>query len=181
MRQRMCILWAWRIYISFIFPMLYCLTGLESFKMCFWFELYPVNLDECFSSWIKTFPKHGRKLDLVGISAMFWTLWECRNDMCFNRRLICDPMTLMKMMCAWIFDWSVLQMKEPDIKLLTLGGRLVERVASEIYTPLQGWRPGVLQLGASFILKKPAWGLFSCMYVFRLFLLVADDSSRCWY
>lgn len=117
-------------------------------KCAFDLNSTPINLDDCFSRWIKTFPKQDKILVLVGVSAMFWSLWKCRNDMCFNRRVNCDPRTSVKLMCSWIFDWSVLQIKEPDTKLLTLGVKQVDRVASEIYIASQGWRPGVLRLGS---------------------------------
>lgn len=56
-------------------------------------------------------------------------------------------MTIVKMMCAWIADWSILWIKEPDTRMLGVGARLLEQVANEIYRVSQGWRPGVLQLG----------------------------------
>ena len=44
-----------------------------------------------------------------------------------------DPLGLIKLMCNWILDWAVLQIKDPGEKLLMLGARLIEQVASEIY------------------------------------------------
>jgi hypothetical protein len=49
-------------------------------------------------------------------------------------------------MSNWIVDWSILQIKNPEQKLLMLGAKLVERVASEIYRASQEWRPGVQRL-----------------------------------
>ena len=41
-------------------------------------------------------------------------------------------MTLVKLTCNWIVDWSVLQIKNPERRLLMLGVKLIERVANEI-------------------------------------------------
>lgn len=116
-------------------------------KCAFDLRSTPATLDVCFSGWIKTFPKQDKKMVLVGIAAMFWSLWRSRNDICFNRRNVTDPMTIVKMMCAWIADWSFLQIKEPKSRMLTVGARLLEQVASEAFRASQGWRPGVLRLG----------------------------------
>jgi hypothetical protein len=56
-------------------------------------------------------------------------------------------MILIRIMCNWIADWSVLQRKKLEQKLLQLGAKLIERVASETYKAAQGWRLGVRRLG----------------------------------
>lgn len=89
----------------------------------------PLNLKDCFDRWIKTFQKHDKKLVLVGVSAPFLSFWKCRND----RKKLCDPMMLLKLMCNWINDWSMLQIKDREAKLLTLGAKLVQQVANEVY------------------------------------------------
>lgn len=102
-------------------------------KCAFDLNSIPLNLNDCFDRWIKTFPKLDKRLVLVGVSALFWSIWKCRNDIVFNRRKFCDPMVIVKLMCTWINDWAVLQIKDPEVKLLTLGAKLVERVANEVY------------------------------------------------
>uniref|UniRef100_A0A453C404 Reverse transcriptase zinc-binding domain-containing protein n=1 Tax=Aegilops tauschii subsp. strangulata TaxID=200361 RepID=A0A453C404_AEGTS len=52
-----------------------------------------------------------KKFVLVRISALFWSIWKCRNDIIFRDKKINDPMTLIKLTCNWIVDWSVLQRK----------------------------------------------------------------------
>lgn len=59
-----------------------------------------------------------------------------------------DPMGLIKLMCNWISDWAVLQIKDPGGRALMLGARLIKQVASEIYRASQGWRIGVQRLEA---------------------------------
>ena len=43
-------------------------------------------------------------------------------------------------------DWSILQIKEQQKKVLELGERVLERVASEVYAASQGWRINVAWL-----------------------------------
>ena len=57
---------------------------------------------------------------LVGPTAMFWMLWGCRNDIIFERKIISNPMTMIKIMCSWIVDWSVLQIKRLQQRVLKL-------------------------------------------------------------
>ena len=70
----------------------------------------------------------------VGISALFWVVWKRRNDIIFERKRINDPVGVGKLICNWILDWSILQIKDPERRILQLGAKVVERVASEIYT-----------------------------------------------
>lgn len=107
----------------------------------------PDCLTDCLGRWIRLFPKHDKKLVVVGAAAMFWTIWRCRNDSIFERKTINNPLILVRLMCLWIADWSILQTKEPETRLLKLGARLVERVANAVYRASQGWRPGVLRIG----------------------------------
>lgn len=40
----------------------------------------------------------------------------------------------------------VAEEKKPEEKTLTLGAKLIERMASEVYKATQDWRPGVPRL-----------------------------------
>lgn len=71
---------------------------------------------------------------------------RCWNDIIFESKIINDPMMLIKLMCSWIMGWSILWIKEAWQKVLMLGAKLTERVASEVYRALHGWMPGVMQM-----------------------------------
>ena len=98
------------------------------------------NLKDCFGSWLSRFQKNDKRLVLTGTLALLWAIWICRNDIIFDRKKINDPMCIIKMMCSRITDWAILQKKDPEEKMLMLGARLIEQVASEIYRAAQGWR-----------------------------------------
>ena len=55
-------------------------------------------------------------------------------------------MTLVKLMCHWIVEWSILQTKEQNKEVLKLGTKLLEHVANDVYKASQGWRDNVLRL-----------------------------------
>ena len=67
--------------------------------------------------------------------------------MIFNTKKIYDPIVLVKLMGNWISIGSILQKKGAKAKMLMLGARLVEQVASEVFRSSRGWRPGVPRLG----------------------------------
>lgn len=102
-------------------------------KCAFNLSATPDSLNGCFGNWIKSFSRIDKKLMLVGIVAMFWTLRKCRNDTIFERKKIHDPMDVIKLMCHWTSDWSILQIKKQDQKMLMVGTRLIEQVASDVY------------------------------------------------
>ena len=106
----------------------------------------PGYLNECFETWLKFFQKDSKKLILVGVSALLWAIWRCRNNIVFDRKMISDPMGIVKMMCGWISDWAVLQKRYPGERMLMLGANLIVQVASEVYKSAQGWRYNVPRL-----------------------------------
>ena len=55
-------------------------------------------------------------------------------------------MTLIKLMSYWMVDWSILQIKEQQKKVLELGARLLEWVANEVYAASRGCRINVARL-----------------------------------
>lgn len=122
---------------SLMWSLLQCTFGLRK---------TPASIEECLGTWIKSFLKEDKKLVLVGISALFWTLWKCRNGVIFDNKFFTDPMTLIKLMCRWILDWSILQIKEQNREVMELGIKLLERVANEVYKASQGWRYNVARL-----------------------------------
>ena len=124
-----------------------CVLVWTLIKCAFDLRCCPTNLNDYLGGWLKTFKKPEKKIVLVGSSTIFPALWKRRNDIIFRSKKIYDPMTFIRLMCNWIVHWSVLQRKKPEQKLLQLGAKLIERVASEIYKVAQGWRLGVRRLG----------------------------------
>ena len=106
----------------------------------------PRDLSDCFGIWLKKIQEDSKKLIMVGVSALLWAIWRCRNNIVFDRKMISDPMGIVKMMCGWISDWAVLQKRCPGERMLMLGAKLIVQVASDVYKALQGWHFGVLRV-----------------------------------
>ena len=109
--------------------------------------LYLKSVEDCLGRWSLSFPLVDRKLVMVGVFALMRAIWLCRNGIVFNRDTSITPIKIIKLVNSWIGDWAQLQTKEAKGKVLRVGARVVEQVASEVYKASQGWRPGVLRLG----------------------------------
>lgn len=57
-----------------------------------------------------------------------------------------DPMNMIKLITYWIMAWPILQTNEQNKKVLELGTKLQEHVASDVYKASQGWRYNVPRL-----------------------------------
>lgn len=102
---------------SLVWSLVKCAFGLKS---------TPSSMEECFGNWVKSFSKNDKKLVLVGVSAVFWTIWKCRNNVIFERKTYNDPMILVKLICYWIVGCAILQIKDVNREVLELGARLLE-------------------------------------------------------
>jgi hypothetical protein len=78
-----------------------------------------------------------RKLVLVGIGAMLWSLWLSRNDIAFGKKPILSYMQLIYRGTYWTRTWSLFQ-KEDKRKSIEDACRLLEMVTMEIFAK-HGW------------------------------------------
>jgi hypothetical protein len=61
----------------------------------------------------------------------------CGSDIVFEIKEINDSIVLIKVMCHWITNWTILQIKEEYRMVLMLRARLKEPVANEVYRASQ--------------------------------------------
>ena len=101
-------------------------------KCAFDLNFTPNCLTDCLGRWTRLFPKHDKKLVLVGVATMFWTIWRCRNDIMFERKTISGSLILVRLLCSSVIDCPILQTKQPETRVLKLGAKLVERVTNEV-------------------------------------------------
>jgi hypothetical protein len=52
----------------------------------------PTNIKHAFGVWVKKMNNKDKKLLLVGLGAMFWSIWLSRNDIVFNKTPISSYM-----------------------------------------------------------------------------------------
>ena len=103
----------------------------------------PNSIQDMFGIWLGSFSKGKRRLTLVGIAAIIWTIWNTRNAICFENKKLNDLVALIHMIVNWINSWAILQPKQESREDLIWGAKLLERVGSDIFNATHGWRPGV--------------------------------------
>ncbi|KAG8071941.1 hypothetical protein GUJ93_ZPchr0006g45670 [Zizania palustris] len=107
-------------------------------KVCF--NLGPfTDFDYVWQTWFTTLNKSTKKVVGVGLAAVFWSIWKCRNDAIFRGNLIKDPTVLISIICYWISSWSILQNSEERARRLELGVHLLGRLTSDFFSQRHGW------------------------------------------
>lgn len=67
---------------KFLWSLLQCIFSVNS---------PPASINSLFTSWIAQYGKEMKMMLFVGISAILWSIWNCRNEICFERRRVLDP------------------------------------------------------------------------------------------
>jgi hypothetical protein len=104
------------------------------------------NVKSCLLVWLKQFKGDKKKIIIVGVSVVLWSLWKARNMACFQKVWPNDPSVVLFCACYWIDFWSNLQVKE-DVKLeLQRGAKLLEQVMFEVFKDRRRWAPWIPRL-----------------------------------
>jgi hypothetical protein len=69
------------------------------------------NVKSCLLIWLKQFTRNKKKIIIVGVSAVLWSLWKARNMVCFQNVWPNDPSVVLFLACYWIDFWSNLEVK----------------------------------------------------------------------
>ncbi|KAG8086542.1 hypothetical protein GUJ93_ZPchr0010g7976 [Zizania palustris] len=108
-------------------------------SMCF--NIGPfVTLEHMWHDWFGRLRRDSRHVVGVGLAAVIWSIWRCRNDICFRHIFPNDPLSLINVICYWISSWAILQKSVAKEKSLAVGVRLLEHLTSEIFSREHGWR-----------------------------------------
>jgi hypothetical protein len=100
----------------------------------------PKIANEMFGLWLCSFKKYERNLITIGCSAVLWSLWNIRNDCCFNNISPPNAANIVLLCCSWLDAWAILQ-KEMSRKMLLEGSSLLRRIVKEFYRREFGWAP----------------------------------------
>ncbi|KAG8054917.1 hypothetical protein GUJ93_ZPchr0001g29416 [Zizania palustris] len=98
-----------------------------------------ISVDSMWHTWSCSKDKSWRSLSGVGLAAVLWSLWKVRNDAVFRGNFPTDPLVFINLICYWLSSWSILQRSEVKAKKLELGVRLLEHLASEVFSQRHGW------------------------------------------
>jgi hypothetical protein len=67
--------------------------------ICFHQNSRPISYDQ-FWRWIPSALPGGEKLYMLGLSAICWAIWKCRNKTCFEKKMIKNPSAILFSACS---------------------------------------------------------------------------------
>jgi hypothetical protein len=91
-----------------------------------------------FGNWLNGVDKNNKNNVRIGICFLMWAIWNCRNDVVFNKRIHANFLQVIRMVTHWIHEWSYLQ-PESQRAYMDIGYNQLEMVALAIYNQ-GGWR-----------------------------------------
>ena len=68
----------------------------------------PVSIEALFGTWLNGVTTHIASSIRIGICAFLWAIWNCRNDMIFNRLSMINFLQVIFRATAWIRTWSLI-------------------------------------------------------------------------
>jgi hypothetical protein len=90
-----------------------------------------------FGNWLSGLDKKTRAQICVGTCALVWSLWNCRNDVIFNKNKNVNFLQVIRKATHWIHEWSFL-LPEAQRAHMDFGCSRLETVALAIYNQ-GGW------------------------------------------
>jgi hypothetical protein len=97
----------------------------------------PTNSKHVFGGWVQRMNDKDRKLLLVGVGTMFWSIWLSRNDIIFSKTSISSYMQLIFRATYWTRTWLVFQKEEHQV-LLRMTCWWMETLTMNIFAK-HGW------------------------------------------
>ena len=91
-----------------------------------------------FGNWLSNQNKKIRNLIWVGVAAIFWAIWRCRNDVVFNRIKSNSIMQIIFRGAYWLRFWAQLQREEQAKDALSMMSKKLEVIALEFSN--KGWK-----------------------------------------
>jgi hypothetical protein len=99
----------------------------------------PTNVTNMSGNWLNEVDKVSKSRIRIGFCALMWAIWNCRNDIVFNKSTNSNFLQVTRMVSHWIHEWSLL-LPETQREPMHAGCRRLDAVARAIYNQ-DGWRP----------------------------------------
>jgi hypothetical protein len=90
-----------------------------------------------FGTWLNNQHKFYKPLIWVGVAAICWAIWKCRNDIIFKKVKFNSLLQVISRGAYWLRFWAQLQHKEQAKDTLIALSRNLEVVALQIAN--KGW------------------------------------------
>jgi hypothetical protein len=97
----------------------------------------PKSISHMFGTWLHNQHKYFKPLIWVGVAAICWAIWKCRNDIIFKKMKFNSLLQVIFRGAYWLHFWAQLQHKEQAKDTLTAMSRNLEVVALHIAN--RGW------------------------------------------
>ena len=98
----------------------------------------PTNITNMFGNWLRGMQKIDKARVRVGVCAILWSLWTCRNDLVFNKSKRMNYLQVIYKATSLLGAWSFLLPLEQREEVASGCGRL-EAVARAFYN-FAGWQ-----------------------------------------
>ena len=98
----------------------------------------PRSIRHIFHSWLANQSKEIRNLIWVGVAAVCWAIWRCRNDIIFNNAKVNSILQVIFRGTYWLRFWAQLQRDEQAKNTLSVLSRNIEIIAMELVKG--GWK-----------------------------------------
>lgn len=92
----------------------------------------PSNITNMFGNWLNGVDKDDKARIRIGISALCWSIWNCRNDMVFNKIDSTNFLQVIHTMVHWIQLWHFLLPEDQRECMVSRCNRL-RMVAQDIF------------------------------------------------
>ena len=93
----------------------------------------PTNITNMFGNWLNGVDKQTKARIRIGVSAICWAIWNCRNNLIFNRARNFHVMQVINMAAHWIQLWAFL-LPSDQRELMATGCSRLLMVARDIFS-----------------------------------------------
>jgi hypothetical protein len=92
-----------------------------------------------FGNWLNGIPKADKARIRIGVSALCWSIWTCRNKIIFNKQKDTNFLQVICLAAHWIHLWSYL-LPADQRELMAIGCNRLLKVDQDFFFQATGWR-----------------------------------------
>jgi hypothetical protein len=98
----------------------------------------PTSITNMFGNWLVRIDRSNKACIRTGVTALCWSIWKCRNDIVFNKKIKFHFLQVIHMMAHWVQLWAyLLPLGQRDI--MVSGCSQLQMVAQDILCRA-GWQ-----------------------------------------
>jgi hypothetical protein len=90
----------------------------------------PQNVDHMFVDWLQGFNSVLKPMLLLGATVLCWALWICRNDLVFEKKILCYPLQVIHLPSQKLSSWAIFSDRSCGRWLWRVRGSWCERPRS---------------------------------------------------